>query len=170
MKKLTPFTDSKTRLAFINSHVIGKLNYMLPLYSHASAFLLKKLHNIQMKAARVVIGSYCFKKNTNYILGKCKWVNVRKMITMSAVNNIHKVIFNQAPEPIFSLFKENRRKTSHIYTNYVPQSKVFKEFYVYSGLADYNKLSATIKTLPPKNFKKRLKKLYNQHHKIMPHV
>ena len=72
IKKLTPFTDSKTRLSFMNSQVMGKLNYMLPLYSHASAPLITKLHKVQMKAARAVIGSYCFMKNTKYILGKCK--------------------------------------------------------------------------------------------------
>ena len=54
-----------------------------------------------MKAARAVIGSYCFKKNTKYILGKCKWFNITTMITMSAVKNTHKVLFNQTPEPIY---------------------------------------------------------------------
>ena len=160
IKKLTPYTDSKTRLSFMNSQVIGKLNYMLPLYSHASAPLINKLHNIQMKAARTVIGSYCFMKNTKYILGKCKWLSIRTMITMSAVNNIHKIIFNRTPEPLYSLFRSNRRLVSQKHTIYTPKTKIFGEFYIYSGLAAYNKLPVNLKTLPPKIFKKRLKKIY----------
>ena len=144
----------------MNSQVIGKLNYMLPLYSHASAPLINKLHNIQMKAARTVIGSYCFMKNTKYILGKCKWLSIRTMITMSSINNIHKILFNRTPEPLYSLFRSNRRLVSQKHTIYTPKTKIFGEFYIYSGLAAYNKLPINLKTLPPKIFKKRLKKIY----------
>ena len=113
-----------------------------------------------MKSARTVIGSYCFMKNTKYILGKCKWFSIRTMVTMSAVNNIHKIIFNRTPEPLYSLFRSNRRLVSQKHTIYTPKTKIFGEFYIYSGLAAYNKLPVNLKTLPPKIFKKRLKKIY----------
>ena len=62
IKKITKYTDFKSRLHFINAYVIGKLNYMLPMYSNLNKYLFNRLHKIQMTAARAVIGNYCFKK------------------------------------------------------------------------------------------------------------
>ena len=42
IKLITKYTKFKTRLDFLNANVIGKLNYMLPLYMHASKDLSKK--------------------------------------------------------------------------------------------------------------------------------
>jgi len=36
IRNLTKFTTFKTRLKFLNAFVIGKLNYMLPIYSLCS--------------------------------------------------------------------------------------------------------------------------------------
>ena len=62
LNKISQYTDFKTRLAFVNSHVIGKLTYRLPLYMHCTAQNIDKLHKVLMKSARLCIGSYCFKK------------------------------------------------------------------------------------------------------------
>ena len=59
---LTNVTDFKTRLQFTNSFIIGKLNYMLPIYSNLTYSNINKLHKLVMTAARSVIGSYCYKK------------------------------------------------------------------------------------------------------------
>ena len=98
----------ETRLKLINGFVIGKLNYMLPLYSVINTDNNNKLHKIIMTAARAVIGNYCFKKSISYILNKCKWLNINNMITRSAVMIIHKIIINKSPETIYRLFKTNQ--------------------------------------------------------------
>ena len=69
IRVITKFTDCKTRLQFANSFIIGKLNYMLPMYSNLTIQNLNKLHKLLMTAARVVVGDFCFKKSCNYILG-----------------------------------------------------------------------------------------------------
>ena len=71
ISKLKKYTNFSTRLQFINSYVIGKLNYMLPIYNAASSNNITKIHNILMKAARTAIGNYCFKKSITYILKQC---------------------------------------------------------------------------------------------------
>ena len=71
IRKLTKFTKFKTRLEFLNANVIGKLNYLLPLYSHSTRQLKNKMHKIIMTAARCAIGNYCFKKSVHYVLNKC---------------------------------------------------------------------------------------------------
>ena len=62
LRQINKFTNFNTRQKFINGLVIGKLNYMLPLYANASKLNIQKLHKIVMTAARCVIGNYCFKQ------------------------------------------------------------------------------------------------------------
>ena len=52
IKQISKFTNFKTRLSFMNAHVIGKLNYILPMYAHANKILINKLHKIVTTAAR----------------------------------------------------------------------------------------------------------------------
>ena len=67
---ITPYTTFETRLNFFIAFVLGKLNYMLPIYSLAININYNKLHKIITTAARCAIGSYCFKKSIVYILKK----------------------------------------------------------------------------------------------------
>ena len=61
IKSISKYTDVKTRLKFINAHMLSKLYYMLPLMSSANATQIQKVHKLIMFAARTVLGSYCFK-------------------------------------------------------------------------------------------------------------
>ena len=72
INKISKYTDFWSRLNFINSFVIGKMIYMLPLYNNLPLYLRNKLHKIQMKSARTAIANYCYKKSTSYILNRCK--------------------------------------------------------------------------------------------------
>ena len=42
IKAITKYTNFKTRLSFMNAHIIGKINYILPLYMHADQNLKTK--------------------------------------------------------------------------------------------------------------------------------
>ena len=95
INKISKYTDFRSRLNFINSFVIGKMIYMLPLYNNLPLYLRNKLHKIQMKSARTAIGNYCYKKSTSYILNKCKWLNINNMIKYSSLVFIHNVIYNK---------------------------------------------------------------------------
>ena len=44
INKIKPFTNFKSRLSFLNAYVIGKFNYMLPLYNKLPNHLNNKLH------------------------------------------------------------------------------------------------------------------------------
>ena len=62
IRKITPYTNFTTRSRFLNAFVIGKLNYMTPIYSLSTQENLQKIHKIIMTAARAAIGNYCYKK------------------------------------------------------------------------------------------------------------
>ena len=55
---LTPYTDFNTRSKFLNAFVIGKINYLVPIYSNATKNNLQKIHAIIMSAARAAIGNF----------------------------------------------------------------------------------------------------------------
>ena len=85
IRKLTKFTNFKTRYQFLNGFVFGKLHYMVPLYSLTTEANLNKLHKVIMTAARAAIGNYCYKKSINYILNKCKWFDIKDIIMISSL-------------------------------------------------------------------------------------
>ena len=70
--QINEYTDFDTRLSFLNSFVIGKMRYMLPLYTNAGTENITKLHRVLMSAARAAIGSYCCCSSISQILNKCR--------------------------------------------------------------------------------------------------
>ena len=131
IKKLTPVTNFKNRLKFLNAYVIGKLIYACPLYMNASEHNLAKLHKVVMTAARAAIGNYCLKKSIIYILKKCNWLSAKNIIINSSLNLIHKIIINQSPPVIFNLFKniKTKRKVVDVTLKYCPKTKSVKNFF-----------------------------------------
>ena len=127
INKLKQFTNFHTRLQFMNAYVIGKLWYMLPLYTLANNDNINKIHKIIMRSARGVIGNYCCRFSISKILNICKWSTAKNMITHSAITTIHNIISNKKPLAIMNLFNlNNQRKSKQISTKYLPRTKQFK--------------------------------------------
>ena len=82
---------------------------MLPLYSNAPKYLINKLHKVIMTAARVTIGDYCFKKYCKYILDKCSWLGIEKMILFSGIGFTYKILTKREPEAILRLYKYKKK-------------------------------------------------------------
>ena len=82
----------------MNGYVIGKLRYMLPLYTQVNNNNnnLNKIHKLIMRAARSAIGNYCSRFSMIKILNICKWPTARNMINLSAINAIHNIIINRS--------------------------------------------------------------------------
>ena len=85
----------KTRLRFKNAHMLSKLYYMLPLLSSANNTQKQKVHKLIMFAARMVIGSYCFKVSCKKILEKVNWLSSNQIINWAIIKSIQKIIFNK---------------------------------------------------------------------------
>ena len=159
IRKLTPYTNFNTRAKFLNAFVMGKLNYMVPIYSLATQANLKKLHKVIMTAARAAVGNYCFKKSISYILSKCKWFDISNLILYSSLNIIHKTIQNKKPTGLLLYFKINdkARKVKKVATNYIPLSTKLNNFYIYKYLKIYNLIDMDILKKSVKGFKNQIK-------------
>jgi len=166
LRKIQKYTDFQTRLSFINSFVIGKLNYMLPLYTNAPNYLINKLHKVIMTGARAAIGNYCFRKSFNYILEKCNWLNIENMVLYAGVCFTHKMLIKRESKSILTLYKTNfsARVATKTFTFYQPKQIVMKNFHVYKCLEIYNNiLPKEIKSAKMASFKKKLKTYLSTH-------
>merc|ERR1712240_105716 len=82
--------------------------YTLKLQKHK----FQKIHKVIMIASRVIIGNYCFKKSTNYILDKYGILSAKQMISFASITYLHKIYFSNIPTSIYELFlPSNRRGT-----------------------------------------------------------
>ena len=159
IKKISQYTDFKTRLSFLNSFVIGKLNYMLPLYLHAPEALINKLHKATMTAARCAIENFCFKKSCCYILKKCNWLNIKNMILYAGINFTYNILSKKQPKSMLKLYKDkcNNRVATKWYTIYVPKTETTKKFHIYKCLQIFYQLPKEIQNCKSTVFKKKLK-------------
>ena len=153
IKSLTKYTDIKTRLKFINAHMLSKLYYMMPLMSSAKLSEKQKVHKLIMFAARTILGSYCFKTSCKKILESINWMSANQIINWSILKSIQKIIFTKAPNSLFNYFKNNRRQCSIIVPKIYPKSKFSRDFYLFKGLELYNAFPNDIKKFNPKTFK-----------------
>ena len=160
VRTVTKFTTFHTRLSFMNAHIIGSLNYIIPLYLNLNINLLNKLHKVLMTAARATIGSYCFKKSKIYILNKCKWLDIKQMINYASLKFIHKIVVNKKPNSITLLYKNilTRRAVVNVTSLYKPKYKKMKVFIIYNGLAMYNNLPNSLRLLNVKRYNIQLRK------------
>ena len=165
LRQIKEYTDFKTRLSFLNSFVIGKMKYMIPLYMNAPAYEIKKLHKVLMTSARLAIGSYCFKKSCDYMLKKCNWLNINNLINHAGISLTHKIINKKEPISILKLYKsgKNKRIATRWYTMYNPKTENMKKFYIYKSLDDFYKIPKEIQSCKPNLFKKKLKIFLETH-------
>ena len=147
----------KTRINFLNSIVIGKLNYLLPLLSNCSPKAHNKLHKIVMTAARTAIGSYCFKQSVSKILRQSNFLNIDQMIKVSCLKFIHSLTINKIPESTCKLLKFPKRQSAEIKLINCPENKLTRTFHLYYGLKYYNKLPNRLKDLSITNFKVQIR-------------
>ena len=158
-EKLKAHTNFETRLQFSNAYIIGRLVYMMPTYTNLTGKLKDKLHKVLMRTAKMTLNSYFFKKEIDYILGRCKWVDIDEMIKMSALKFINNLLISQKPGGYYSKLKLNRRACSDIsfQCDSFPKTTDFKLTILYRGISYYNQLPKAIKYLPKNKFKSKLK-------------
>ena len=157
LNKVKQYTDFKSRKSFALSFIVGKLNYLAPLYMSLSKEDLHKLHLIFTKTARYIWSGNTFKKSNKTILSACDMSSLTAHLQYSALNFVHKLIYTRRPDSLFSLFKMPDRAAKDIVPIDNLKSKQSKNFYLYKSLKLYNSLKNELKILKPTKFKVKLK-------------
>ena len=159
IKKLTKFTNFKTRATFIKAYVIGKVIYAIPLYMSANSDNLKKLHKIIMAGARAIIGQYCPRRSIDYILGKCSLLDAKDLILYSTLCFYHRMMKRETPQALLKLYHTpHRRERNRKYRPlYLPKLKTVQNSFLYRGSEAFNKLPVEMKEMTHDKFKNTLK-------------
>merc|ERR1712090_43145 len=105
------------------------------------------------------IGSYCFRKSTQYILNKCNMLDAKQLITYSSIMFIKKLIINKIPYSNYNLYQTQNRvaKSKILRTKYKPKSKRLKNHIVHKGAELLNNIPSEINSLNIRQFKKRVR-------------
>ena len=128
-------------------------------------YQVQKLHKLIMYLARLIIGDYCFKKSTEYILNRVGWLSALDLINWSTIKFIHKILHSKGPSTLYSYFKINKRKGADIRPVSFPKTKYSREIGIYKGLNLYNRFPLKIKELPPRKFKLKGLKYFKENFK-----
>ena len=112
-----------------------------------------------MTAARCTVGSYCFKKSNRYILDKCNWLPLEKMITLSSLNFIYNIEKYKKPKGVLKIFRNSKynRQKQKLSVSYIPKYKSYSKFFIYDKIALFNEIPTDIKEKSKKIFKNELK-------------
>ena len=118
-----------------------------------------------MYVARTIIGNYCYRKSTRYILDRVGWLDALDFINWSTLKFIQKILYNSKPTSLHKYFKINKRKSADIRPVNFPKSKFAREIGIYKGLNIDNHFPSTIRDLPPKKFKMKGLKFFKENFK-----
>ena len=105
----------------------------------------------------MTLNSYCFKKSIDYILGKCRWVDINEMIKLSSLKFINTMVLTGKPGYLYSQIKINKRACAPLSFHSYPKSNALKNTLLYKGISYYNQLPKDMKLLPRKKFKDKFK-------------
>ena len=129
----------------------------MPTYTNLNKSMKDRLHRVLMRAARMTINAYCFKKSIDYILGQCKWHDIDEMIKMCSLKFMNNMLTSQKPKSLFKKVKFSKRTCSTLSFHSFPKSSMRKNTLLYTGISYFNKLPRCLKYLPGKLFKAKLK-------------
>jgi len=95
---ISKYLNFHTIKQFVYSLVIGKLQYAIPLYNNIKNTDITKIHRVLMSSALTIIGNYCFKKSTKYILDKTNLMDTKQCICFSSIKFLNKIIKKKNPK------------------------------------------------------------------------
>ena len=147
----------KTRLAFANSHIMGRIRYHAPNLAGETEVNKNKIFRPIKATARFVRGSYCYMESIKSIMKSVGWKLPQETLDQSSAKLIHKVMHTKEPCDIYNLIKVPRsRACADVSLKYAPKSDRLKRSTIYSGIKNYNRIPQDLRNLKPKKLKAKL--------------
>ena len=116
-----------------------------------------------MSAARTSIGSYCLFKSTKYILDKCAFIDVDRLIILSSLQFFFSLTLNNGPRAILDLFRPHNERldTFVFHPKIMAKSALLSKSCIYACSSIFNSLPNNIKSGKKSNFSKNVKHYLN---------
>ena len=163
LRHIAPYTTFKTRLLITNAIIISSLTHFLPQLINAHKNQLAKLQTLQLKSARLVIGSPCFKWSTARMLSTCNWHSIYHLITEQSTTLIHKLVTDKQPMALYKMLTssmhstQDNRYTHRLFMAHRAKTDSLNDSLMYKALSLYNSLTPQITALSMSEFQTRIK-------------
>ena len=164
LRHIAPYTVFKTRLHIANATIISTFMHLLPLLINATKAQLAKLQTLQLKSARLTIGSPCFKWSTARMLRTCNWHSIYSMITEQSTTLIHKIVTDKQPLSLYNMLTSTmhctggRRTARKLHMSHRAITDRLNDSLMYKAISLYNALPSHLIALSTVQFKPAIKK------------
>ena len=166
LKKIALNADFKTHRSVATGIVQSKLQYLMPLWIGAPAYLVNALQVQQLNAARVVCGYNSYYWSTSKLLNACGWLSIKQQMVASTVTMAHNIIMTGVPRNIHAnLVSEYPYATRQAaggdirFDGALIGEKTFK----FQARRFYNQIPTKIRKLGKLGFKREVKNWAKQH-------
>jgi hypothetical protein len=164
LRRLSKYTDKRTRLLIANAIFNGTLTYLMPLWSSADVTTILKIHRVQMQAARTIIGHPCYRQSTEKILNQVKWMSTMQMLTEKSTVLMHAIATKSIPKSLSKIFefKKNDQRTRtpariERIDGFIERTEFLRTQFNYKTRYYFNQLPPELKDLDKKEFKTAIK-------------
>ena len=163
LRHIARYTTFRTRALIANATIISTISHLSPLMINADTSLLAKIQSLQLKSARLVIGTPCFRWSTSRILKTVNWHSVYSMITIASLALMHKIVVEKTPLALYSLLestmhlRHGSRFVRKLHMQHKASSETLHNMYMYRALSIYNALPEALLTLNILAFSKKIK-------------
>ena len=148
------------RKSYVYAHIISRINYILPFVAGHNKSIHKKIIDLWVMAAKFIYGKNTRKLSHDKLFERVGFPRKSDLIECAAASWMQKIIFTLEPKMITELVKFPRsRKICKISPKVKPNSARFKRTAINSAIYCLNKADLKLTGLPPKKFKKGLKKV-----------
>ena len=161
LREISSFMTEKQKIIAVNSYILSKLQYGMPLLIGENENVITTIHRSVMMLARFCKGSFCFKVSINSICNSIGWDGPRQMITKQTAFIMKKILSNHKPKQLFEQVRQPRTRTkAKLGKMFKTQTKTGKKTFLNHGIEVYNCLPDELKEMSVKQFKRKLKKTY----------
>ena len=153
------YMNEKTRRAFVNSHVMGRLQYNMPLIAAGTQTQRDRVVKVINRAARFIRDDYCFRESISSIMRSVNWKMPNDIIDESSAKFIQKILYAEEPIDIFRQIKMPRTRACVNPVMDKPAKSVRRaNTIIHKSLFNYNRIPPEIRHENPNKFKQKLKK------------
>ena len=140
-------------------YTVSKLVYLITVWGGAQWCLLRALQVQQLRAARAVCGFQSSRWSKVKLLGKIRWLYVRRLIEFYTILQVHKTLMTRKPRPLYhSLpvsypYFTTGAASGHIRLSHNTSLKSFR----YRAMVSYNRVLQKVLNGSMETVKKNLK-------------
>ena len=141
LKHLGKSIPTKGRLLLINSLLISRIIYTIPIYGGLQEIHARKIQTIMNNAARFISGAGR-RTQTRKLMTKCNWLSFRELVKYHSLVQLWKLVKLRKPEILASKFQLS---DDNFIRNQNPRLQIVGRNFRWRSIQDWNQLSQEVR-------------------------